>query len=127
MTHTTTTTTSTPDLMLVGLAALALVGVLLALGSARRGARKAAAQARGVTTEVTRMGGTLARAVGTGAVIVGAQWAVIASTTDPRAWGLALGLPALLAGSAVARLFAVTTVIHTGGHVGHVGHGRGAR
>jgi fatty acid desaturase len=68
------------------------------------------------------MGGTLARAVGTGAAIVGAQWAVIASTTDPRAWGVALGLPALLAGSAVARLFAVTTVIHTGGH-----GGRGAR
>lgn len=121
MTHTTTTVTSS-DLMLVGLVALALLGVLLAVGSARRGARKAADQARGVTTEVTRMGGTLARAVGTGAVIVGVQWAVIAYTTDPRAWGVALGLPALLAGSGVARLFAVTTVIHTG-PVGHGGTG----
>ena len=44
------------------------------------------------------MGGTLARAVGTGAAIVGAQWAVIASTTDPRAWGVAVNAaPALRA------------------------------
>lgn len=121
MTHTTTTVTGW-DLMVVGLVVLALLGLLLVVGSARRGARQAAASARRVTTEVTRMGGTLARAVGTGAVIVGVQWVVVAYTTDPRAWGVALGLPALLAGSVVARLFAVTTVIHTG-PVGHGGTG----
>jgi hypothetical protein len=36
---------------------------------------------------VTRMGGNLARALGTTMVIVGVQWAVVAFTTDPRALG----------------------------------------
>jgi hypothetical protein len=62
--------------------------------------------------QVTRMGSNLGRALGTTVVIVGAQWAVLGSTTDPRAWGLALGLPAVFAGAAIARMFAVTELVH---------------
>ena len=50
--------------------------------------------------------------LGTTAVIVGIQWAVVAFTTDPRAWGVALGVPALFAGSVIARLFSVTEIVH---------------
>jgi hypothetical protein len=35
-------------------------------------------------------------------------------TTDPRAWGVALGVPALFAGSVIARLFTVTDIVPTG-------------
>jgi hypothetical protein len=59
------------------------------------------------------MGGNLVRALGTAAVIVGVQWAVVFFTSDPRAWGVALGVPALFAGAAIARLFPVTEIIHT--------------
>jgi hypothetical protein len=40
------------------------------------------------------------------------QWAVVFFTSDPRAWGVALGVPALFAGAAIARLFSVTEIIH---------------
>jgi hypothetical protein len=46
-------------------------------------------------------------------VIVGVQWAVVSLTTDPRAWGVALGVPALFAGAAIARMFSVTEILHT--------------
>jgi hypothetical protein len=94
--------------VLVGLAVLAGLGALAAFRSGARGAYKVARQ----TQEVTRMGGNLARALGTTAVIVGIQWAVVAFTTDPRAWGVALGVPALFAGSVIARLFSVTEIVH---------------
>src|SRR5918998_2043845 len=95
--------------VLVGLAALAVLGVLAAFRSGARSAYRAARQ----THEVTRMGGNLARALGTTVVIVGMQWAVVTFTSDPRAWGVALGVPALFAGSAIARLFSVTELVHT--------------
>ena len=101
-------------LVLVGLVVLAGLGVLVAFRSGARGAYKMARQ----TQEVTRMGGNLGRALGTAAVIVGMQWAVVAYTTDPRAWGVALGVPALFAGSVIARMFSVTEVVH---------HGKGVR
>jgi hypothetical protein len=59
------------------------------------------------------MGGNLARALSSTAVIVGVQWAVVSLTTDPRAWGVALGVPALFAGAAIARMFSVTEILHT--------------
>ncbi|MGH3822091.1 MAG: hypothetical protein ACRDRA_04515 [Pseudonocardiaceae bacterium] len=92
------------DLLLVGLIVLAGLGVIAAF---RSGARNAYRLARH-TQQVTRMGGTLIRALGTAAVIVGIQWAVVSLTTDPRAWAVALGVPALFAGSVIARLFSVT-------------------
>jgi hypothetical protein len=116
MTHTTTTDTvqglSSQGLGLLAVVVLAGLGALVAFRSGARGAYKVARQAQ----EVTRMGGTLTRALVTGGVIVGIQWAVVAFTTDPRAWGVALGVPALFAGSAIARMFAVTEIIHASGH-----------
>jgi uncharacterized membrane protein YgdD (TMEM256/DUF423 family) len=94
--------------VLVGLLVLAGLGALAAFRSGARGAYKVARQ----TQEVTRMGGNLVRALGTAAVIVGVQWAVVAYTTDLRAWGVALGVPALFAGSVIARLFSVTEIVH---------------
>ncbi len=96
------------DPLLVGLAVLAGLGVIAAF---RSGARSAYRVARH-TQQVTRMGGNLVRALGTAAVIVGMQWAVVSLTTDPRIWGVALGVPALFAGSAIARLFSVTEMLH---------------
>ncbi|PZS13232.1 MAG: hypothetical protein DLM60_21015 [Pseudonocardiales bacterium] len=96
------------DLVLVGLAVLAGLGAMAAFRSGARGAYKVARQ----TQEVTRMGGNLGRALGTTVVIVGIQWAVVSFTTDPRAWGVALAVPALFAGSAIARMFSVNELVH---------------
>ena len=95
--------------VLVVVVALAGLGVLAAFRSGARGAYKVARH----TQEVTRMGGNLARALGSAAVIVGVQWAVVTFTSGPLAWGVALGVPALFAGAAIARLFSVTEIIHT--------------
>jgi hypothetical protein len=95
--------------VLVGLVVLAGLGVLAAFRSGARSAYRVARQ----TQEVTRMGGNLARALGTTAVIVAVQWAVVTFTSDPRAWGVALGVPALFAGSAIARMFSVTELVHS--------------
>lgn len=96
------------QVMLVVLGVVAGVGVLAAF---RSGARSAYRVARH-TQQVTRMGGNLTRALASAVVIVGVQWAVVSVTTDPRAWGVALGVPALFAGSAIARMFAVTELLH---------------
>ena len=109
MTPTTTTAFSGQGLGLITLVVLAGLGALVAFRSGARGAYKVAKQ----TQEITRMGGNLTRALLTGAVIVGIQWAVVAFTTDPRAWGVALGVPALFAGTAIARMFSVTELVHT--------------
>lgn len=95
--------------LLIVLVALAGLGVLAAFRSGARGAYRVARQ----TQEVTRMGGNLGRALGTTVVIVGIQWAVVSFTTDWRAWGVALGVPALFAGSAIARLFSVTELVRS--------------
>ena len=96
--------------VLVGLVVLAGLGAIAAFRSGARGAYKVARQSQ----EVTRMGGNLARALGTTVVIVGIQWAVVAFTTDFRAWAVAFGVPALFAGSVIARLFSVTEIVHGG-------------
>jgi uncharacterized oligopeptide transporter (OPT) family protein len=99
----------TPGAVLVVVVALAGLGVLAAFRSGARSAYKVARH----TQEVTRMGGNLTRALGTAVVVVGVQWAVVLFTTDPRAWGVVLGVPALFAGAAIARLFSVTELLHT--------------
>ena len=96
--------------VLVGLVVLAGLGALAAFRSGARGAYRVARQ----THEVTRMGGNLARALGTAAVIVGMPGAVVTFTSDPRAWGVVFGAPALFAGSAIARMFSVTEIVHGG-------------
>lgn len=98
--------------VLVVVVALAGLGVLTAF---RSGARRAYRVARH-TQEVTRMSGNLTRALGTAVVIVAVQWAVVSLTTDPRAWGVALGVPAVFAGAAIARMFSVTEILHTTDH-----------
>ena len=96
------------QVVLVGLVVLAGLGVLAAFRSGARGAYRVARQ----TQEVTRMGGNLGRALGTAVVIVGVQWSVVSLTTDPRAWGVVFGVPALFAGAAIARMFSVTELAH---------------
>jgi uncharacterized membrane protein YgdD (TMEM256/DUF423 family) len=102
------------DALLVGLAVLAGLGVIAAFRSGARSAYRVARQ----TQQVTRMGGNLIRALSTAAVIVGMQWAVVSLTSDPRAWAVALGVPALFAGSVIARLFSVTELLHDPTHQG---------
>lgn len=102
------------DPLLVVLVVLAGLGVLAAFRSGARGAYKVARQ----TQEVTRMGGNLGRALGTTAVIVGVQWAVVSLTADPRAWGVVFGVPALFAGTAIARMFSVTELVYMPDHNG---------
>lgn len=98
--------------VLVGLAMLAGLGVIAAFRSGARSAYRVTRQ----TQHVTRMGGNLVRALGTAAVIVGMQWSVVSLTLDPRAWGVALGVPALFAGSVIARLFSVIELLHDPTH-----------
>ncbi|HWR47947.1 MAG TPA: hypothetical protein VN327_10120 [Pseudonocardiaceae bacterium] len=95
--------------VLVMVVALAGLGVLAAFRGGARSGHRLARQSQ----EVTRMGGNLIRALGTSAVIVAVQWAVVFFTSDPRAWGVVLGVPALFAGAAIARMFSVTEIIHT--------------
>jgi hypothetical protein len=94
--------------------ALALAGLGM-LAAFRSGARSGHRLARH-SQEVTRMGGNLLRALSTAAFIVAVQWAVVLFTTDPRAWAVALGVPALFAGAAIARMFSVTEIIHPPTH-----------
>lgn len=96
------------DPLFVVLVALAGLGALVAFRSGARGGFRMARQSQ----HVTRMGGNLGRALGTTVVIVGVQWAVVSFTTDPRAWGVVFGVPALFAGAAIARMFSVTELIH---------------
>lgn len=107
-------TTSPIDSVLIVVMALAGLGLLAAFRSGARGAYRVARH----TQEVTRMGGNLGRALGTTVVIVAIQWAVVSLTTDPRAWGVALGVPALFAGAAIARMFSVTEILHSADHRG---------
>jgi hypothetical protein len=98
--------------VLVVVLALAGVGMLAAFrGGARSGHRLARHN-----QEVTRMGGNLLRALGTAGFIVAVQWAVVFFTSDARAWAVALGVPALFAGAAIARMFSVTEIIHPPTH-----------
>jgi hypothetical protein len=99
----------TSEHVTIGLIVLAGLGLISIWTSGARTGKKTERAVR----EVTRMGGTAVRTVVTAAVIVGVQWAVIALTTSPTAWAVALGLPALFAGTTVARLLAVTEVIRT--------------
>jgi hypothetical protein len=96
------------DVTVVLLTVLAGLGAVAAFRSGARGGYRVARH----TQEVTRMGANLGRALAVGAVIVLVQWMVVRFTTDPRAWGVAFGVPALFAGSAVARMFSVTELLH---------------
>lgn len=53
-----------------------------------------------------RSGNSAARVLVTAGLVVGAQWAVIRLSTDPIAIGIVLAVPALAAGTTVARVLA---------------------
>jgi len=38
---------------------------------------------------------------------------VVSLTSDARAWAVALGIPGLFAGAAIARMFSVTEIIYS--------------
>jgi hypothetical protein len=98
--------------VLIVVVALAGLGILATFRSGARSGHRLARHSQ----QVTRMGGNLARALGTAAVIVAVQWAVVLFTSDARAWGVALGIPGLFAGAAIARMFSVTEIIHPPTH-----------
>ncbi|QFU85724.1 hypothetical protein [Amycolatopsis sp. YIM 10] len=95
------------------LGGLALIGLLAVWRSGRRAGRTAHKGVR----EVTRMTGNALRTLVTATVIVGAQYGAI-WIDNPTITAIALIVPALLAGAAVARLLAVTEIVATtrGGH-----------
>lgn len=98
-----------PSTTLVVLGVLAVLGALAAFASGRRAARRAAKGVR----EVSRMTAMVFRTLVTAAVIVGVQWAIVTHHTDTRVILATLALPALFAGASVARLLAVTEVVHS--------------
>ncbi|MBV9729484.1 MAG: hypothetical protein JO309_08795 [Pseudonocardiales bacterium] len=71
----------TPGAVLIVVLALAGSGILAAFRSGARSGHRLARHSQ----EVTRMGGNLRRALGTAAVIVAVQWAVVLFTSDPPA------------------------------------------
>jgi hypothetical protein len=95
--------------VLLVVVALAGLGVLAAFRSGARTGHRLARHSQ----EVTRMGSNLARALGIAVVIVGMQWSVVSLTSDARAWAVALGIPGLFAGAAIARMFSVTEIIYS--------------
>lgn len=99
----------TQPVLVGGLLVLAGIVLVSVFGSGARTGRKA----ERATREITRIGGNAGRALLVAALIVGVQWAVITWAPYPIALAVALGLPALFAGTTVARLLAVTTVVRT--------------
>jgi len=91
---------------LLVLAAILLVSVFSSGASTGRKTERA-------TREITRVSGNAGRALVIAAVITAVQWAVITWAPYPVALGVALGLPALFAGTTLARLLAITQVIRT--------------
>lgn len=98
--------------VLIVVLALAGLGILAAFRSGARSGHRLARHSQ----DVTRMGGNLLRALSIAVVIVAVQWVIVVFTSDARAWGVALGLPALFAGAAIARMFSVTDIIHRPTH-----------
>ena len=99
----------TLDPITIGLLVLAGLGLISIWTSGARTGRRSERAVR----EVTRIGGTAVRTIVTAGVLVSVQWAALSLTGDPIIWAVTLGLPALFAGTTVARLLAVTEVIRT--------------
>lgn len=80
------------------LAVAALIAVV-------RGTAKATGKAR----QISRMSGTTVRVLLTTAVLVGAQWLLIAHTTDWRVIAAVLAVPAFVTATRLVRALTVTT------------------
>jgi hypothetical protein len=89
--------------LFIGLAILAAIGLIAVWAHARRATRQAAKRLRRATGATA----DLARTVGIGAAICGFEWLIVTFVTEWQVLLAVLGLPALLAGRTVARLFAI--------------------
>lgn len=88
----------------LAVAGLAIVGLFTAWVHARRATKQAARRLRRATGATS----DIVRTVGIAAAICGFEWLVITFVTQWQVLLVVLGLPALLAGRTVARLFAIT-------------------
>lgn len=98
---------SAADAPLVGVVLIVAVAALGLFWVWTSGARAGVRAGRAVSSgwhAVASAGAVLPAAV----LITSGQWALLRATTDPVAWALGLGMPALLAGVALARLLVVT-------------------
>lgn len=86
--------------LLVGLFALAALGVAFIWASGARAGRRLERR----IWRARLAGRVLSNAVVAAVVIVGVQWATVTRTSDPAALVLVLGVPALLAGVTVGRV-----------------------
>jgi hypothetical protein len=94
------------ELFLGGMAAFALLVVVVKARVGVRRARAAADIARVGTTAVSLIGRLLTTAL----VIVGVQWLVITHPSDQTLLWVALGLPALLASYTLTKALIVTEI-----------------
>jgi hypothetical protein len=94
-------------LVLAGVAALAVLSIVVRAHAGVRRARAAAEIARAGTGPVSLIGRTLVTALG----IVGVQWLVITHSPDVTLWWMVLGAPALVTAYVVTR---ATTVMQIG-------------
>ncbi len=95
------------ELFLGGVAALAVLSMVLRIRVGARRARAAAEIAQAGTSPVSLIGRMLVTAL----VIVGVQWLVITHSTNTTLWWVALGLPALVTAYTVTK---ATTVMQIG-------------
>lgn len=94
------------ELFLAGMAAFALLVVVVRAQSGVRRARAAADIARVGTSAVSLVGRVLTTAL----VIVGVQWLMITHPSNQTLLWVALGLPALLASYTLTRALTVTEI-----------------
>jgi hypothetical protein len=87
---------------------ICLVFVLLVWRSGHRTRSRKAAQ------HLTRTTGSFGRGLLAAVLIVGGQWLVIEKAPSTTALLVALGVPAVFAGLALARLLPTTTTVHPG-------------
>ena len=94
------------ELFLGGIAAFAVLSVVVRVWAGVRRAQ-AAAQIAGVGTSPVSVVG---RVLVTALVIVGVQWLVIAHVDDREWWWVALGVPALVTAATVTRALTVVQI-----------------
>jgi hypothetical protein len=94
------------ELFIGGVAALAVMSVIVKARSSVKSARAAAEIARVGTSPVSLIG----RVVITALVIVGVQWLVITHSDNMLLWWVVLGFPALITAYAVTKALTVTQI-----------------
>lgn len=89
--------------LVIALAAVAVIAIIALWLHARRATKSAAKRLRRATSAT----GDIVRTIGIAAAILGFEWLIVAFVTEWRVLLVVLGLPALLAGRTLARLFAI--------------------